>query len=273
MTQPPLIDEAQPLPRKSIWKREIVSKKKWRKICVALLCLSFLVWFFQPHLIGMFVLRDLIKDPIVTNTPQPLKDKSVAQAAGAPIMRFGYEFSVPWSNATVRDANSTAVLLSSNGAGFIFFNPANGVDTVGVIKQSATSRYSPQSVFGESTLRSNYDFLADTLNVTPGQLSFLNSRKREARNMTLLVMKSTQIGNSDGSIYSIDLPSFRGFQFGDPASGKAVTVELFDSGDRRLRFLFSSKDHPVTQPQINLILQSLHAAPSSSPQATAPQSS
>ena len=215
------------------------------------------------------------KIPALKVTPQPLKDYSVSEAPGTVLSYFGYRFEVPW-NATFKtrglpentDESGWIDLDFASGQNVLFVAPA---DQSGLLSEVAHDHSlhakNSRTVFGDLTNRSPYDQYSAILNVTPATIRAFGPRQDAARGMVLLTIKAiAPAGNLATGAFSFELPGKRGFQIGDPRESKSVALEVLDMGGRYVEIICeATKDGTkLTQPELNRILATLRADPTSS---------
>lgn len=118
-----------------------------------------------------------------------------------------------------------------------------------------------RALYGEDVLQSDYSFKERILETTPDKVGLFTPRREAVRNAMLLILKGVMMHSAESGIYRIRVGDFRGFQFGDPRSRpRSLEVEIYDD-DGGMYFMFSqrgnSAEPPITQAEINGILQSL----------------
>ncbi len=71
---------------------------------------------------------------------------------------------------------------------------------------------------------------------------------------------------AETGMYSFEIGNRHGFQFGNPERTDKIYVDAYDDQDRKFEFMFRTKSgstSPLTQPEINRVLQTLKTIPSS----------
>ena len=119
-------------------------------------------------------------------------------------------------------------------------------------------------VMGDLMNRSPYDQYPALLTTTPSSIRAFGPRKEAVRGLMLLTFKAIAVGPGlETGVFSIDLPDKRAFQVGDPGKSPRVELEIFGRDDYHVEFVCSAaKNGPrLTQPELNLILTSVHPLP------------
>jgi uroporphyrinogen-III synthase len=120
-----------------------------------------------------------------------------------------------------------------------------------------------QVVFGDLMNRSAYDQYAALLNTTPSTIRAFGPRAEAARGMTLLTIKAIAFGPGlETGAFSFELPHKHGFQIGDPQKSRRTDLEVFGMGGHHVEIICTTSKDSVrfSQPELNLILTSLHAS-------------
>jgi len=236
-----------------------------------LLCGAYL-WFFGTA--TMFVLEAKYvgwRMPVVKKTPTELPDQAIAQGLARRLAYFGYEFEVPWE---IDEAKSKRVgqmqlvafrsgnsLLVSRSAPKEFLNAflSTGKGDAAILK----------ALYGDDVLKSDYSLKDRILETTPDKVGVLTPRKGAVGNAMLLLIKGVMMPlEGESGIYRIQTGDFRGFQFGDPRSrSRSIDLEIHNE-DGGFGFVFIQRQSgsvaPITQAEINRVIQSLRKSPSQS---------
>jgi hypothetical protein len=193
---------------------------------------------------------DARTQPELWVVPQPLLATTSETSIGKSFSYFGYEFESPWTEvAFERKTQSVAVLNFSGGQAISVFDWPDSDGLVQAMKGGSVERGSAlETVFGQGTMRSNYDLISRTLNVTPGDLRIFSARQNMVGNSVLLRIKQIEISRVKGRVYFFQTNSFRGFQEGDPLHDAVVTIEAFDAQDHRIQLLIGAKANASSKP-------------------------
>jgi hypothetical protein len=171
--------------------------------------------------------------PLLSSRPQPLTNATVSAVPGKNISIFNYQIEIPCSDVdgTVQFPHLKRIHCA-NGNGFTFYDPD-------FYKTWTT-----------------YDSAVNSLNSLPSQINIFHSHRANSHVLLLLNEKTNLALMAKGHIYRINLSNVRGFQFGDGSGIFETKFALFDKQNRYIRFSIGS-DKPITQDQINRMLQSI----------------
>jgi hypothetical protein len=233
-------------------------------------CGSYL-WFFGAQTLLTLEARNIARQtPVVKKDPVELPDLSISRPLGKKLSYFGYEFEVPWDdvdeaksqiiggNKAIIPFRSGNVLSVWSGSPHDFVN--------GVLSSGKIDRDTFRQIYGDKVLQSDYLFHRIMLETTPDQITpFIPRGQAISRSMLLLMKGISAPRGADSGIFLVRTGDFSGFQFGRPqSSSRGVSVELYsDSGS--LDLIFGQKVNGstiISQPDINLILQTIHKVPS-----------
>lgn len=232
---------------------------------VAVTVVLALTWMFGFQTATAVMVRYKSRSiPEAHETPIPLPDVSVADTGHRRVSFGGYSFELPEDDvddARSRRANYIEVTAfqSGNALWFSKFPPRSFIG--GIEKEMKVSASDIARSYGATAARSDYDFYAVVLNMTPEKLSPFESDRQSARDSVLLMIKLIAMPRADTGLFSIEENGWRGFQFGDPRKGPPrVTDELYsDTGG--VEFIFFRKNGAsgagITQARINRVLASL----------------
>ena len=84
------------------------------------------------------------------------------------------------------------------------------------------------------------------------------------RENQLLLWKMSFGLDAPPPLHSIEFGSNRGFQFGDPSSGRPVALRIFDGRDVQFRFIFlaaAGSSTQIAQGDVDSAVQSLQPVP------------
>jgi hypothetical protein len=206
-------------------------------------------------------------NPWIANVPKPI-EKTPPQAKPDFVKLFEFEFDCPWPGKSKVERTLTyGIARYDSGQVVVFFDPQSSLDTIGALKASSPLDYQKfANIFAGDPVDSNYGLYQAVYSVSPAQVSPLMS-VGDAQRLNTLMMWKLAFGpdlSGDGPFYSLDFGSVRGFQFGDPASGRPVAVRAFDERDHQYRFIFTianGSTAKITQEDINSAVQSVEPVP------------
>lgn len=204
------------------------------------------------------------KTPEVYAIPTSLSDLGVSQAPGLKLTYFGYEFEAPWSDldeGRTKQIGRMRVIAFRSGRSILFSTSApkefvsSFASTFGNRLENVTNLYGPDSV------QSDYSLHSLILDATPRNVGIFSPRKEAVGTAMLLVVKGVMMPRGgESGIFRIGSSNFQGFQFGDPSTRpKSLTVQLY-SEEGGVGFVFSQQQTgpPITQAEINRVIQSVH---------------
>src|SRR6266436_804537 len=254
--------------RVSLWRRVLCA---FVRVAVLIALLNVLFMLLGPP-IGIFLTArwEARKVPGVRVAPRALSDYSVSDAPGTVLSYFGYMFEVPW-NASFKQklGKGIAQLEFETGQNLTFIVPADqGGLLTEIVQDKSKHMNNLQVVFGDLMDRSAYDQYAALLNTTPSSIRAFGPRAEAARGVALLTIKAIAVGPGlETGVFSFELPDKHGFQVGDPRKSKRADFEVFGMGGHYVEIICATSKDGVwlSQPELNLILRSLHpSAPESS---------
>jgi hypothetical protein len=237
--------------------------------CVVVLGMVYL-WVYGVQTLVGFEARALSRNQPIVNQPlNELADVSVSAEPGTKFSARGYEFELPWNDPDLKhvdDASEHKVTVQF-GSGRTLFITSGPPNTMldGMLAQQQTTRENLAPVWGEEAVRSDYDFKKAILSATPDKVSRRSSKAEAFRLGMQLAMKSAIAPPSSGKeFFLLKSEEFRGFQYGAPEDQLYdLEVELY-SHDIRLEIHFNrdmGSAPPITQAEINRVVQSLHKLP------------
>jgi hypothetical protein len=205
----------------------------------------------------------------IKGAPQGLNAASAPVAAGGTQLKaFDYQFKVPWTGKY----KSTAADLLSNefrfdsGQVVIFFDPQAQADMLRMLtsasNQLAYQQF--QNVFVGQSFNSNYDLFKAIYGASPADVSPWMSMRDAIRENQLILWKISFGLDAPPPLHSIEFGSNRGFQFGEPSSGRPVALRVFDGRDAQFRFIFltaAGSNAQIAQGDIDSAVQSLQPVP------------
>ena len=248
-------------------------KIDWKKLgsrasisVIGVLCGSVLLaMFLGPRLFPYYLVGKMRRrEPLLATIPQPLKDSKAATAEGVTLSRYGYEFEIPWKDIDrINNLKTTTWVIFKSGRNVMVDDPSQKPDRIQVMReQAAEDGHDVRDLFGAATVASNYQLVNAELTMTPERVTLLMPGKELARDFTLLLLKGAEALNTESGLYSVEAHGFRGFQKGAPEAGQdRVVLQLFDAQDRELNlsiFVDSRKNAPITQGDVNRVIQTLH---------------
>jgi hypothetical protein len=145
---------------------------RWSWICVGLLPVAVLAYFYAPLLVLYFQTKQFAKaNPNLSKVPSPLATYETANASGKPRSFFSLQFRTPWTGEPeVRQYDALVTIRFPQGQFVALFDPAKGVNRIKIIKDSKPSN-DPEIIFGSQAMQSNYAFVSAILNTTPNDVS------------------------------------------------------------------------------------------------------
>lgn len=233
-------------------------------ILVAGYCVAFglqtLVWFEANHWAKA--------NPWIKDVPTSVSSASVqpAQQGGTKLNAFGYQFSVSWPGTpkTV-DGPGTTEFHFDSGQVIVFYDPQAQADMLAKLSSQNPLEYQQFSnAFVGQTFDTNYSIYNAVYAASPAGVSPFSSLNDAIRVNQLLLWKIAFGQDAGPGLHSLQYGSNRGFEFGDPSSGRPVALRIFDGRDKQFRFMFL--DAPgattkITQDDINSAVASLEPVP------------
>lgn len=201
----------------------------------------------------------------ITDVPEPLNAQAPA-AGSTQLKAFNYEFKVPWTGKQKINKTLTYVEFRfDSGQVVILYDPEAQLDTVHALKASSPLEYQQlQNVFGGQPLDTNYALYQAVYGASPAATSPFMPMRDAIRTNDLLLWKISFGYDAMPGLHSIGFGENHGFQFGDPSSGGAVALRIFDGRDSQLRFIFltqAGSNAKIDQADINAAVQSLQPVP------------
>lgn len=244
-------------------------------IVVAILAVMFglqtLVWINAKHWASV--------DPWMAETPKPLAqeeglvaepppalDKNGKPAKPPQVRAYDYEFTPPWpGNYKTTPGVSFVQFQFDSGQVIAFLDPGAEIDVVRQMKSGETVLYNQfQNVFGDQAPNTNYDLYRLVYSASPKNISpFMHSQDAFRANV-LLIWKLSFGFDMQPGIHSLEAGKNRGFEFGDPASGRPVALRFFDEMDKPFRLIFTvaaGSSGAFTQDNIDSVVQSFRSIP------------
>jgi hypothetical protein len=204
-------------------------------------------------------------NPWLNDVPKPMTLAAPQSSKAQWVHVFLYQFKSPWGDATQKDSGTFLRLNFKPGQAIAFYDPAVQLGTIGSMKSSDPAAYQTfANTFAGNPIDTNYDLYKAIYTVSPSQLTPWLSSRDALRLNALLIWKLGFGFDSGPGLYSFDTGQSRGFQFGNPASGRPVALRIFDTHDRQFRFTIvrtagSSAD--ITQQDVDTIIQSFEPIP------------
>lgn len=248
--------------------RQLMSR--WKRIAIWAGIIVFVggvyVWFFGFQTANALMLRyQFRKQPDVAKTPVPLTDLSTSSVPHRTASYFGYEFELPADDVDkAKDKTFGTVHVSYFRSGNAFWFSTSPPKSF-VNEVAKTGNLSPQDLkqlYGEDALESDFAFHKRMLYLTPAEITPFISRRQAISGQVLLMIKAICMPNAASGIFSIQTQDFKGFQFENPQSHpSSITVELFSNDDGvHLIFMQKAGAPPISQAEINRVIQSIHKA-------------
>lgn len=219
--------------------------------------LQTLVWGEAHHLTRY--------NPWVSDVPIAL-DSTAPQGGSTLLKAYNYEFKVPWAGTPKTNPTLTYTQFRfDSGQVVVFFDPEAQLDAMRTIKNTNPLAYQQFSnVFGGQPFETNYALFQAVYAVSPAATSpFMSSR--DAIRLNLLLLWKIAFGyDALPGLHSIEFNGNRGFQFGDPSTGRSAALRIFDGRDNQFRFIFvttAGSNGKIEQGDINLAVQTLQEVP------------
>lgn len=230
-------------------------------IAVAIYCVLFglqtLIWLEARHWAGA---NAWIKD-----APQPVASSSVADGS-TQLEAYNFEFKVPWSAKpkTTQEPGQMEFRFDS-GQAIIFHDPDAQADMARSLNSENPSEYQRfESAFGGQAFDTNFSIYQTVYGASPAAISPFGSLTDAMRLNQLLLWKIAFGADASPGLHSLQFGSNRGWEFGDPSSGRPVALRIFDGRDHQFRIVFvnaAGSNSKITQDDINLVAQSLQPVP------------
>lgn len=233
-----------------------------RNVALTLLCIFIGLVVVYPAVLHVMVWYFALKagrEPAASVMPRPLLITDMADLShGAEAKVFGYSLKLPWPVVKQRSGAKNVTWQFADGVSASVFEMSGDSMGPGLLVNLTPAQVDTyRKMYGDKALSSKYEFLRDELNTSAADVSFWNSRARNAAVMTQLMLKASPLQKSR-VLYAFNEGMMRGFQSGDPAAGDPVNVWLFDPSDRETWILFRRGAKVFwTQAQINAVIASI----------------
>jgi hypothetical protein len=178
-------------------------------------------------------------NPWIKDVPTPLVSSSV-QKGGQKLTAFDYQFDVPFSGTwKTTEGPGTTEFHFDAGPVILFYDPQAQADMLNKLTSQNPLQYQQFSnAFVGQTFDTNYAIYEAVYGASPAGVSPFSSLTNAIRVNQLLLWKIAFGADAEPGLHSIQFGGNRGFQFGDPSSGRPVALRLFDGRDRQFRFVF-----------------------------------
>lgn len=227
------------------------------------------LWYFGVQTFFALNARSMgRKDPIVNSVPVDLQDLSISNAQGEKLSYLGADFEIPWDDLDHQKSQvkGRCVVLAfrSGMAMTVCINPPNEF-----IQEMTKDKISYPQLFkvlyGPDVLHSDYTLYKSIYETTPRQITLLTPSNRAAGLSMIIIIKAIIPPTDDWAIFNVHSQEFKGFQLGDPVRRpQKMCVQLVsDDLEFEISFFQNPKGPrpPITQAEINRIIQSVHKAP------------
>jgi hypothetical protein len=202
--------------------------------------------------------------------PVPLRaaEAFAPQSPPTRIAAFGYELSVPWGK--VQDSRKGEYFdrySFADSTSFHFQNPAKQMDQLDIFNKAPDPRQreAMARMYGLAGIHTRYDALRATLEwKPPASVSAFDSYEKLMAEFFQITQKQGAVQPGTSVIYEFAFGDLRGFQTGEPGQDDEIRVHVFDKDDQHLEWRISRGGlgiAPLTQGEINLVVQSLRRAP------------
>ena len=222
-------------------------------IVIVLIVIGGFTWIFYGKTIGaMIAIRSLENgnESLLSVTPTARSLSPIAIRAASSRLKYGgYIFTVPWGGVS-----STKGGVTPTSSVSITFSDGN---QFGVLSPAAPNAQEANDINDIGSLDPSYQIktLYDLDNVvyhaTPDQVTITTPGNDAVLIALLLTLKSVEL-TATGPIYSFDTGVIKGFQLGDPISGKSVPIHCYDQNGNKFTVITSG-----TQSEIDDILASI----------------
>jgi hypothetical protein len=227
------------------------------------------LWLFGVHtFFALLARRAGRKAPIVNSVPVDLQDLSISAAKGEKLSYLGTDFEVPWDDLDrqkTRVVGHWVFLTFRSGLSMIVcINPPDEFIR-GITKSKMPDPKLFTVLYGPDVLHSDYTLYKAIYETTPRQITLLTPSNRAVGLMMVILVKAIMPPTTDWAIFNVHSQEFKGFQLGDPLRRpQKMCVELI-SDDIELEITFTQNlkvpRPPITQAELNRIIQSVHKAP------------
>ncbi|MGC2421641.1 MAG: hypothetical protein WA405_08340 [Candidatus Acidiferrales bacterium] len=227
--------------------------------------LQTLVWVDAKHWASVNPWLRTVPQQLATVPPPagPVPAPSTAPPKTTHLKAYNYEFTVPWTSPSKLVPHPAfSEFRFDSGQVIVFFDPQSQVDILREMKSANSPEY--QRLENGQEMDSNYALYQALYAASPAQASPFMHTSDALRLDVLLLLKLGFGFDAQGGLYFFDFGKNRGFQFGDPASGRPVVLRVFDDSDNQFRFIFTAvagSNGQITQADINALAQSLAPVP------------
>lgn len=218
-------------------------------VMVGLIAVGSVVWMMYGKTIGsMITIQYLVHNngTLLNITPTPHMLAPVTPAASTTFSYLGLTLSAPWVGvSSTKEGGTVAVRVSfTNGKQFT------------IMKASEPNPSDVTALYNALHISTYYELETAVYDATPGQVDITTSGNDAILTTILLTDKSVIITPfDDGSFYSFNTNTIKGFQHGDPAVGGTTLIEIYDqTGDK-----FTLTTTGATQGEIDYLLASIRA--------------
>jgi hypothetical protein len=147
----------------------------------------------------------------------------------------------------------------------MFFDPEAQRDLLREITSGEQVQYNQfRNMFIGQSFGSNYDLYNAVYSASPAGVSpWIPVREAMRINQLLLWKLSFGVAATPG-IHAIAFGSNRGFEFGDPSSGRPVALRIFNGRDKQFQLFFlvaGGSEAKISQDDIDLAVESLEPIP------------
>ena len=210
--------------------------------------------------------------PVVNFVPRELPDSTTISRRANSVSELGAQFDIPWSDidpGASRSAANCTLTKFKSGRSMVLCSGPPDMFMAGAFKNQHLSRASLAAAYGDDALSSDYSLFSAIYSTTPSALNpFLPPIRAEGLQSGLVIKALTPpLGNS--AIFYVHSPSMRGFQLGDPSVAPKKLAVLLCDENAEFELNFEQRDTqtgPITQANLNLIIQSLRREPTFRPQ-------
>ncbi|HXW55025.1 MAG TPA: hypothetical protein VEJ67_04690 [Candidatus Cybelea sp.] len=226
---------------------------------------AYAIFFGLQTLVWLETHRWAHADPWLRDMPQAVTD-APAQPGATELKAFDFEFKVPWSGKQKAvSAPDRVEFRFDSGPVVILFDPEAQVDLLRTITSEEPTQYNQfHNIFLNQSFASNYDLYSAVYSARPAAVSPWVPLRDAVRINQLLLWKLAFGLPAAPGIHAITFGANRGFEFGDPSSGRPVALQIFNGRDAQFRFLFlvaAGSGAKISQEEINSVVASLEPVP------------
>jgi len=249
------------------------SKRFLAALAIAAIVGGTYLWLLGPQTFFALQSRKIGREiPIVKSVPVDLQDLSVSKTPGQKLSFMGVAFEVPWGDvdeSKSRIVGSWAQIVFRSGNSIILCVNKPKVFMSNMFRDKIGSPELFTRLYGPDILSSDYALKRAIFQTTPSDITLLTPSGKAAGLSSVLIIKAVMPPTTDWAIYNIQTTGLRGFQLGDPVRRpKRMSLQL-DGDEVEIEInIFqteSGRTPPITQSELNRIIQSAHTIKNAQP--------